>query len=134
MIELAIIWNTSSFWRLLKGQKPTLALQSLKVWKVYFNKLLHVHYAYDMDTQLDATFEHIFQIEDIINGIDKLQNKESDLHGLQAQMLKATTKTLAPTICTLFNQTLSFGFPRSWQCSTLHPIHKKDDMLCPANY
>ena len=55
--------------------------------------------------------------------------------GIPAKLLKETADVIAPSLCTLFNKSISSGsLPDEWKTANIVPIHKKGDNEHAENY
>ena len=55
--------------------------------------------------------------------------------GISARLLKECSQQIAPSLCGLFNQSLSSGqIPIEWKSADITPIHKKDSKELAENY
>ncbi|CAB4039899.1 Hypothetical predicted protein, partial [Paramuricea clavata] len=54
---------------------------------------------------------------------------------IPGRLLKEAAEVIAPSLCRLFNMSLSLGhFPTTWKRANVTPIFKKDDPSLPSNY
>ena len=54
---------------------------------------------------------------------------------IPARLLKECSEQIAPSLCSLFNHSLSIGqIPREWKSADVTPIHKKDSKEDAKNY
>jgi hypothetical protein len=62
-------------------------------------------------------------------------NKACGPDNLPGRLLKEAAELIAPSLCQLFNISLSLGhFPTIWKRANVAPIFKKDDPSLPSNY
>ena len=55
--------------------------------------------------------------------------------GIPGRLLKGVSSEIAPSLCRLFNLSLSLGaVPASWKLANITPVFKKDDPSLPMNY
>jgi hypothetical protein len=55
--------------------------------------------------------------------------------GIPGMLLKSTAEVIAPSLCHLFNLSLSLGsVPASWKRANVTPVFKRDDPSVAANY
>ena len=68
-----------------------------------------------------------------LNGLDT--SKACGPDGISARLLKECTSQIAPSLCGIFNQSLSSGqIPTEWKPADITPIHKKDSKESAENY
>ena len=54
---------------------------------------------------------------------------------IPAKLLKETASVIAPSLCKLFNKSLSTGsFPQNWKEANVAPVFKKGEAGCTENY
>ena len=54
---------------------------------------------------------------------------------IPARLLKECSEQIAPSLCSLFNHSLSLGqIPLEWKSADVTPIHKKDSKEAAKNY
>ena len=54
---------------------------------------------------------------------------------IPARLLKECSEQIAPSLCSLFNHSLSLGqISREWKSADVTPIHKKDSKEAAKNY
>ena len=75
----------------------------------------------------------IDEVYNILNSLDT--SKATGPDGLPARILKECSNELAPSLCRIFNMSLSTGVvPDSWKEANVVPIHKKGNTECVTNY
>ena len=77
-----------------------------------------------------------FSEEEVLNYLGNLDvSKSSGPDDIPARLLKECRKQIIPSLCTLFNLSLSTGcVPAEWKCVNVTPIHKKDSKEPAMNY
>ena len=68
-----------------------------------------------------------------LNGLDT--SKACGPDSISARLLKECSQQIAPSLCGIFNQSLSSGqIPTEWKSGDITPIHKKDSKEPAENY
>ena len=76
---------------------------------------------------------HFSEVEAVLKSLDP--NKAAGPDEIPARILKETTATIAPSLCTLFNRSLEVGYiPREWKLANEVPVHKKGEKDHVENY
>ena len=86
---------------------------------------------------IDGTLSSIQLTEsEVIKALEDLDPKKAcGPDGIPGQLLKTTAKEIAPSLCRLFNLSLSLGsVPASWKLANVTPVFKKDDPSLATNY
>ena len=84
-------------------------------------------------TQLTEIQLTISEVVKILKGLDP--NKACGPDNIPGMLLVKTADAIAPSLCRLFNQSLSEGYvPLSWKRANITPVHKKDDPTLAMNY
>ena len=64
-------------------------------------------------------------MRDHLNGLDTSKARGPD--SIPARLLKQCSEQIAPSLCGIFNNSLSSGrIPREWKPADIIPIHKKE--------
>ena len=82
----------------------------------------------------DCLLCSIEEVLSLIRGLDV--SKASGPDGISAHMLKSTALSIAPSLCVLFNTSISMGhFPEAWKRANIVPILKSQtDKASPSGY
>ena len=74
--------------------------------------------------------------DEVLKIIESLSNSTAfGLDGIDTSIIKLAKLELTPAITHIINLSISCSkFPTNWKSSKIVPIHKKDDILNPANY
>ena len=151
--------NSKQFWKTIKmiskeqSQIPSLSYNNLEAvtpkekadmlnsffsmcWNYSVAPLLdHAERSFDCSTScpeyLLCTVEEILSL---IRGLDV--SKASGPDGISAHMLKSTASSIAPSLCDLFNISISNGhFPEIWKRANIVPVLKsQSDKASPSGY
>ncbi len=92
---------------------------------------------YQLHTTLQECPDHLLCTEEevlrLLLSLDVTKSSGPD--GISAKMLKATATSIAPSLCKLFNLSITTGqFPAAWIISNVVPIPKDGDKSVPNNY
>ena len=69
----------------------------------------------------------------VLNNIDSAKAPGPD--NIPGRLLKETAPEITPSLCRLFNLSLSLGeFPDQWKLANVCPVFKKDDPTLAKNY
>ena len=88
----------------------------------------------------DSHFEEMPDVLFTPNGVEKMlenlkPHKASGPDGITPQILKSLAKTIAPTLCIIFNKSYDTSeIPDDWREAYVVPIYKKGDRTDPINY
>lgn len=75
----------------------------------------------------------ISEVTKVLEQLDP--NKACGPDGIPGALLKNTAQEIAPSLCRLFNLSLSLGsVPLNWKRANVTPVFKKDDPSLVANY
>ncbi len=73
------------------------------------------------------------EIEHLLKGLDV--SKATGPDGISARMLKATSESVAPSLTSLFNLSITKGyFPELWKSARVVPIPKSTATYSPSGY
>ena len=74
----------------------------------------------------------------ILRSTQDQRHRNRSLHfpdGIPARILKELANEIAPSLCKLFNQSLSLGVVATkWKFANVTPVYKKDDPTLVCNY
>ena len=75
-------------------------------------------------------------VDDVTNHLNGLDtSKACGPDGISACILKECSQQIAPSLCAIFNQSLSSGqIPTEWKSADITPIHKQDSKEPAENY
>jgi len=75
-------------------------------------------------------------VDDVTNHLSALDTlKACGPDGISARLLKECSQQIAPSLCGIFNQSLSSDqIPTEWKSANITPIHKKDSKEPAENY
>ena len=75
-------------------------------------------------------------VEEVINSLTNLDvSKAGGPDGIPARLLKECSRQIAPSLCSLFNDSLRSGhIPSEWKSADVTPVHKKNSKNEAANY
>ena len=80
----------------------------------------------------DLTISEV-EVSHMLKSLDTAKATGPD--GIPAKLLKETADVIAPSLCTLFNKSISSGsLPDEWKTANIVPIHKKGDNEHAENY
>ena len=94
-------------------------------------------FAFNEDASNPSTISNILLTVDEVNlAINKLdENKATGLDSIPALLLKNCAANLSPSLCDLFNKSLSSGVvPSEWKLANISPIPKKSSVHDVSNY
>ena len=75
----------------------------------------------------------VSDVQEVLTNLDP--NKACGPDNIPGRLLKITAAAISPSLCRLFNMSLSQGsVPAIWKKANITPIHKGDDPSLPANY
>ena len=81
-------------------------------------------------SQIEVSVE---EVRNYLNGLDT--SKACGPDGIPARLLKQCSEQIAPSLCAIFNNSLSSGrIPREWKSADKTPIHKKESKEPADNY
>ena len=81
-------------------------------------------------SNIQLTENEVFKAPD---GLDPSKACGSD--GIPGKLLKMTANTIAPSLCQIYNLSLSQGVvPACWKLANVTPVFKKDDRTLASNY
>ena len=113
-----------------------------EVFNVYFSFVLNNdHQEIKRTPPSNATYES--SISELNLCVDVLvallnladSNKATGPDGIPPRLLKETAHQIAPSLCSLFNQSLSSGsLPDEWKLANIIPIYKKGKKTHVENY
>ena len=85
------------------------------------------------DVELSGVKVSVDEVCDYLKGLDT--SKASGPDGIPARLLKECCDQIAPSLCAIFNQSLSSAkVPTEWKSADIAPIHKKDSKEPAENY
>ena len=114
-----------------------------EIFNVYFSSVLNNdHQEIERRTSpSNATYESSISelnlcVDDVLVALLNLDgNKATGPDGIPPRLLKETAHQIAPSLCSLFNQSLSSGsLPDEWKLANIIPIYKKGDKTHVENY
>ena len=80
--------------------------------------------------QIEVSVE---EVRNYLNGLDT--SKACGPDGIPARLLKQCSEQIAPSLCAIFNNSLSSGrIPREWKSADITPVHKKESKEPADNY
>jgi hypothetical protein len=83
-----------------------------------------------LDNQLSEIEE---EVAAVLRNLDP--NKASGPDGIPCRLLKEVAREIAPSLCRLFNLSLSLGVVASeWKFANISPVFKKEDPSIESNY
>ncbi len=83
------------------------------------------------DNQL-SEIELIEEVAAVLRNLDP--NKASGPDGIPCRLLEEVTQEIAPSLCSLFNLSLSLGVvPTEWKFANISPVFKKEDPTLESN-
>ena len=86
-----------------------------------------------VNPQLSSFHFTISEVRKILESLDV--NKAIGPDGLSPRILRECALELSPSLCLLFNKSLSLGIvPAAWKEANVTPVHKKDDKDLVDNY
>ena len=85
------------------------------------------------DMEISQIQVSVDDVTNHLNGLDT--SKACGPDGISARLLKECSQQIAPSLCGIFNQSLSSGqIPTEWKSADITPIHKKDSKEPAENY
>ena len=75
----------------------------------------------------------VAEVAETLHSLDP--NKACDPDGIPCRLLTKVADEIAPSLCKLFNLSLSLGIiPTNWKLANITPVHKKDDPTLLCNF
>ena len=105
---------------------------------VFSPKEIHIEHTntestYSTAVQLSEICLSESEVVEVLKGIDP--NKACSSDNIPGLILVKTADAIAPSLCRLFNQSLSEGcVPLIWKRANIVPLHKNDDPTLATNY
>ena len=85
------------------------------------------------DNQLSEIELVVEEVAVVLSNFDP--NKASGADGILCRLLKEVAHEIAPSLCSLFNISLSLGVvPTEWKFANISPVFKKEDPMIESNY
>ena len=85
------------------------------------------------DMEISQIQESVDDVTKHLSGLDT--SKACGPDGISARLLKECSQQIAPSLCEIFNQSLSSGqITTEWKSADITPIHKKDSKEPAENY
>ena len=85
------------------------------------------------DNQLSEIELFVEEVAVVLSNLDP--NKASGADGIPCRLLKGVVHEIAPSLCSLFNISLSLGVvPTEWKFANISPVLKKEDLTIESNY
>jgi len=125
------------------GEVATKPAQKAELLNIYF---CSVFLSGTPDVNIDPTNNPLrtdMEISQIQLSIDDVRKHLTGLDtskacgpdGISAHLLKECSQQIAPSLCGIFNQSLSSDqIPKEWKSADITPIHKKDSKELAENY
>ena len=148
--------NPKGFWSIVKsytsqrsspnflrdGQSTaTDSVEKANLLNTYFHSVFSKNHGVQTDntdcpTSLTPTLSNIeLTKDDVARALKTIDPKKAcGPDNIPGQILKNTADVIAPSLCRLFNLSLSSGsVPTLWKCANVTPVFKKDDPMLPSN-
>lgn len=85
---------------------------------------LHPSHEFQTEMQISEIQLEVNEVYECLRALDI--NKACGLDGIPARILKECALEISPTLCSLFNKSLSTGsVPDEWKKANVTPVHKK---------